>query len=200
MTTYGYIRISSKDQKPDRQIDAFKRRGIRQANIFLDKVSGKNFERPAYRKMVKKAMSGDLIVITSIDRLGRNYKEILEQWREITKQRGIDIEVLDMPLLNTAIEHNGLTGVFISDLVLQILAYVAETERAFIKKRQSEGIMAAKARGVCFGRTRLPDSDMFEKAYMLWKKSKLTSREAAKYAEMSHSTFYRRCKERLSLE
>lgn len=135
MAHYGYVRISSKDQNPDRQLDAMVGCGIRRKDIFVDRMSGKDFQRPAYMNLLKIIRSGDCIVIKSIDRLGRNYCEILDQWRLITKEKRVDIEVLDMPLLNTTTEVNGLTGIFISDLVLQILAYVAETERSFIRQR-----------------------------------------------------------------
>ena len=195
MTEYGYVRISSKDQNPNRQIDAMMAQGLKTENIFVDMISGKDFKRPEYRRMLRTAKKGDLIVIKSIDRLGRNYKEIIEQWGVLTKERGINIEVLDMPLLNTAIEHNGLTGVFIADLVLQVLAYVAETERSFIHQRQQEGIAAARSRGVRFGRRKKDEPAEFEAAYVLWVEHKKTTREAAKLCGMSHSTFYRRCKE-----
>ena len=163
--------------------------------IYLDKVSGQDFSRPQYVKLLKKLKKGDVIIIKSIDRLGRNYGEILEQWRKITKEIGADIQVIDMPLLNTNSFHEDLTGVFISDLVLQILAYVAETERAFIKQRQAEGIAAAKLKGVQFGckRTELPDK--FEEYYQLWRKGEISLRKAAEALRMNHTTFYRRCME-----
>ena len=196
MSTYGYIRVSSSDQNPERQYEALLERGVLKKNIYIDKMSGKDFNRPAYKKLLKKVKPHDLIVIKCIDRLGRNYDEILKQWRNITKGKNVDIEVLDMPLLNTTVETNGLTGVFISDMVLQVLAYVAETERTFIKQRQSEGIKIALANGVHFGRTKLDLPEAFENAYVAWLKGELTTREGAKIAQMSHSTFYRRCKER----
>ena len=158
-------------------------------------MSGKDFARPAYSKMLNQLSQGDMVVIKSIDRLGRDYSEILEQWRIITKKKKADIQVLDMPLLNTFSEHEDLTGVFISDLVLQILAYVAETERAFIRQRQAEGIAAAKRKGKKFGSRRIELPEQFEKYYNLWKEGKISSREGAKALGMSHSTFYRRCKE-----
>ena len=151
MKKYGYIRVSTKEQNPERQFKALEEHQIYKKDIFVDVISGKNFARPAYQKLIKKLRRGDLIVIKSIDRLGRNYGEILEQWRIITKQIGAEIQVIDMPLLNTNSAHEDLTGIFIADLVLQILAYVAETERTFIKQRQAEGIAVAKARGVKFG-------------------------------------------------
>ena len=195
MKKYGYIRVSAKDQNPDRQLLALEEAGIKKENIYLDKMSGKDFARPAYSKMLNQLSQGDMVVIKSIDRLGRDYSEILEQWRIITKEKKADIQVLDMPLLNTFSEHEDLTGVFISDLVLQILAYVAETERAFIRQRQAEGIAAAKRKGKKFGSRRIELPEQFEKYYKLWKEGKSSSREDAKALGMSHSTFYRRCKE-----
>ena len=195
MAEYGYIRISSKDQNPDRQFDAMETRGIDSQFIFIDRQSGKNFERPKYQEMLKKLKQKDLLVVKSIDRLGRNYDEILEQWRYITKEKDADIEILDMPLLNTTSEQDCLTRKLISDLVLQLLAYVAETEREFIRQRQSEGIAAAMARGVKFGRPKTAVSNDFRTAYIAWKNGYLTSRQAAELAGMSHSTFYRRSKE-----
>ena len=178
MERYGYIRVSAKDQNPERQLLAMQEQQITKEKIYLDKMSGQDFSRPQYVKLLKKLKKGDVIVIKSIDRLGRNYGEILEQWRKITKEIGADIQVIDMPLLNTNSLHEDLTGVFISDLVLQILAYVAETERAFIKQRQAEGIAAAKLKGVQFGckRTELPDK--FEKYYQLWCNGEISLRKA----------------------
>lgn len=195
MKKYGYIRVSAKDQNPDRQYYALRECGVADKYIFLDKVSGKDFNRPQYKKLLKKLKSGDLLIIKSIDRLGRNYGEILEQWRKITKEICADIQVLDMPLLNTHTGHDNLTGIFISDLVLQILAYVAETERTFIKQRQAEGIAAAKARGVKFGceKTEMPKD--FEKYYEMWRSGKISTRKAGEILGISHSTFYRRCRE-----
>ena len=196
MERYGYIRVSAKDQNPERQLLAMLEQQIAKEKIYLDKMSGQDFSRPQYVKLLKKLKKGDVIVIKSIDRLGRNYGEILEQWRKITKEIGADIQVIDMPLLNTNSLHEDLTGVFISDLVLQILAYVAETERAFIKQRQAEGIAAAKLKGVQFGckRTELPSE--FEKYYQLWSKGEISLRKAAEALQMNHTTFYRRCVER----
>lgn len=196
MRKYGYCRISAKDQNPDRQFLALKTCNISERDIFLDKMSGKNFERPQYKMLLKKLEKGDLLVVKSIDRLGRNYSEILEQWRKITKEIGANIQVLDMPLLNTNSMHDDLTGVFISDLVLQILAYVAETERAFIKQRQAEGIAVAKARGVKFGCTRIEIPEQFDKYYEMWQSGMISTRKAAERLNISHSTFYRRCRER----
>lgn len=196
MERYGYVRVSAKDQNPERQLLAMQEQKISKEKIYLDKMSGQDFSRPQYVKLLKKLKKGDVIVIKSIDRLGRNYGEILEQWRKITKEIGADIQVIDMPLLNTNSFHEDLTRVFISDLVLQILAYVAETERAFIKQRQAEGIAAAKLKGVQFGckKTELPDE--FEEYYQLWCKGKISLRKAAEALQMNHTTFYRRCMER----
>ncbi len=197
---YGYVRISTKDQNPDRQIYALKDYGINEENIFVDRLSGKNFIRPEYKRMMKKLRRGDHIVIKSIDRLGRNYNEILEQWRIITKEKNAGIEVLDMPLLNTDIEREGLTGIFIADLVLQILAYVAETEREFIRQRQSEGIAAAKYRGVKFGRERIEMTKEVIDMYDHWRNGNISMREAAKKLNTSPATFCRRCKELSELD
>lgn len=195
MSTYGYIRVSSKDQNPDRQYEAMTNSGVNKANIFVDKVSGKNFERPQYKKMMRKLRKGDEVVILSIDRLGRNYDEILDQWRIITKEKAAHIAVIDMPLLNTKSERNGLTGIFIADLVLQILAYVAETERSFIRKRQAEGIAVAKKKGVRFGAERKELGDELETYCYLWIDGMITLDEGAAKFGVSQSTFYRRCKE-----
>lgn len=195
MEKYGYIRVSAKDQNPERQIIALKEYDIAKKNIYLDHMSGKDFKRPEYVKMLRRLRQGDLLIIKSIDRLGRNYGEILEQWRKITKEIGAHIRVIDMPLLNTDSCQGDLTGVFISDLVLQILAYVAETERTFIKQRQAEGIAAAKARGVKFGCVKIENPEDFSKYYELWKKGEISSRKAAQMLHMSHTTFYRRCRE-----
>lgn len=198
MNRYGYIRISAKDQNPARQLIALRECGIREKNIFFDKISGKDFKRPQYMRLLKKLKKGDLLVVKSIDRLGRNYGEILNQWRKITKEIGADIQVLDMPLLNTDFQHENLTGVFISDLVLQILAYVAETERSFIKQRQAEGIAAAKSRGVKFGCEKNELPKQFEEYFKMWTEGEISTRKAAKKLNISHSTFYRRCKERMT--
>lgn len=195
MQQYGYIRVSAKDQNPERQLLAMQNRGISRQYIYLDKISGKDFQRTGYKKMIRKLRPGDLLVVKSIDRLGRNYGEILEQWRKITREIGANIEVLDMPLLNTAVGHDDLTGVFISDLVLQILAYVAETERSFIHSRQSEGIAAAQARGVQFGRRKKEIPEDFQQYYRLWSQGEISVRQAAEKLGMSSSTFYRRCRE-----
>ncbi len=197
MGKYGYIRVSTKEQNPERQYISLQKSGIVKEKIYLDTISGKDFLRPQYGELLKKLKKGDVLFIKSIDRLGRNYEEILEQWRYITKKIGADIHVIDMPLLNTDISHGSLTGVFISDLVLQILAYVAETERAFIRQRQAEGIAAAKAHGVQFGCKKSEVPREFEKYCQMWERGKISVRKAAKKLHMSHSTFYRRCCEQL---
>lgn len=196
MERYGYIRVSAKDQNPERQFLAMQEQQLVKEKIYMDKMSGQGFERPQYLKLLKKLKKGDTIIIKSIDRLGRNYGEILEQWRKITKEIGADIQVIDMPLLNTNSCHEDLTGVFISDLVLQILAYVAETERAFIKQRQAEGIVAAKQKGTHFGceKNKLPEK--FDMYYRMWSEGEISLRRAAEALQMNHVTFYRRCMER----
>lgn len=189
--TYGYVRVSSKDQNEARQIIALESYGVPTKNIFIDKQSGKDFERPKYRQVLKKLKPGDLLVIKSIDRLGRNYDEILEQWRIITKEIRADIVVLDMPLLDTRKQPSDLTGTFIADLVLQILSYVAQTEREAIRQRQAEGIAAAKTRGVRFGRRRIQLPDNFEDVCREYADGVLTVRAAAEKLSMSPTTFYR---------
>ncbi len=196
MERYGYIRVSSKDQNPERQFLAMQEQQIEKSKIYMDQISGKDFLRPEYGKLLKKLKKGDVLTVKSIDRLGRNYGEILEQWRKITKEIGADIQVIDMPLLNTSSGHEDLTGVFISDLVLQILAYVAETERAFIRQRQAEGIAAAKLKGVQFGCSRIELPEEFEKYYRMWSEGKISLRKAADVLQINHVTFYRRCMER----
>lgn len=200
MERYGYIRVSSKDQNPDRQLLAMQEQKIKKHNIYLDQMSGKDFARPQYHRLLRKLHKGDIFIIKSIDRLGRNYGEILEQWRIITKEIGAEIQVLDMPLLNTGGGPEDLTGVFIADLVLQILAYVAETERTFIRQRQAEGIAVAKQKGVQFGCRKQDTPDGFETYYALWKERKLSVRKAAELCQMNYSTFYRRCKEKEDIE
>lgn len=165
---YGYIRVSSREQNEDRQILALKELSIPEKNLFIDKQSGKDFERPQYRKMVRKLKKDDLLYIKSVDRLGRNYSEILEQWRILNKEKGIDIVVLDMPLLDTR-RGKDLMGTFLSDIVLQVLSFVAENERTNIRQRQAEGIAAAKARGVRFGRPPKPLPENFHHLYQQWK-------------------------------
>lgn len=189
---YGYIRVSSRDQNEDRQVDAMRAFGIPPGRIYLDKQSGKDFERTAYRRLLRRLKRDDLLVIKSIDRLGRNYGEVMDQWREITRERGCDVCVLDMPLLDTR-RGKDLLGTFIADIVLQILSFVAENERANIKVRQAEGIAAAKARGVQFGRPQKPLPEAYEAWAMRYRAGELTLSQAAQGAGMSLSTFWRRC-------
>lgn len=194
MKIYGYVRVSSTDQNEDRQLIALREQGVNEKNIFIDKQSGKDFERPNYKKLVNKLKTGDLLYIISIDRLGRNYEEIQKQWRVLTKEIGIDICVLDMPMLDT---RNGkdLMGTFIADLVLQILSFVAQSERENIKKRQAEGIAAAKAKGVKFGRPEKDVPDDFGKIVRAWEQKKLPLTDVLKQCDMSEATFYRRLRE-----
>ena len=186
---YGYIRVSSRDQNEDRQMVAMQGLAIPEKHIFMDKQSGKDFLRPQYQRMVKKLRPDDLLYVKSIDRLGRNYEEILEQWRALTKERGVDIVVLDMPLLDTR-RGKDLMGTFLSDIVLQVLSFAAENERSNIRQRQAEGIAAAKAKGVKFGRPPLPLPDNFSKVHRDWRNKKLTLREAADACAMPVGTFY----------
>ena len=189
---YGYVRVLSKDQCEDRQLLALKEFGVVERNIYTDKISGKNFNRPQYHRLMKKLKQRDVVVILSIDRLGRNYDEIQNQWRIITKEKQADIVVLDMPLLDTRkSQNNDLTGTFIADLVLQILAYVAQIERENIKQRQKEGIHAAKCRGVQFGRPRKNIPDNFDDVKGKWEKSEINSRQAAQILGISQNTFLR---------
>ena len=169
---YGYVRVSTKEQNEDRQLIALQEFPVPEKNVYMDKLSGKDFNRPQYRKLLKKLRPGDLLVVKSIDRLGRNYEEILLQWRIITKEKQADMVVLDMPLLDTRKSGNDLTGTFVADLVLQILSYVAQTERENIHQRQMEGIAAAKLRGVRFGRPRKPVPEQFWKLKQDWEKKK----------------------------
>ena len=191
---YGYVRVSSTDQNEERQIVALAEVGVPEKNIFMDKQSGKSFDRPQYKKLVKKLKSGDLLYVLSIDRLGRNYEEIQNQWRVITKEIGADICVLDMPLLDTR-QGKDLMGTFIADLVLQILSFVAQSERENIKKRQEQGIAAAKAKGVRFGRESFPLPDNFGKLVKDWEKKKISFEEVLKLCNMSEATFYRKLRE-----
>lgn len=194
MKIYGYVRVSSTDQNEDRQMLALREVAVPENNIYMDKQSGKDFNRPNYKKLVKRLKPGDLLYILSIDRLGRNYEEIQKQWRILTKEIGIDICVIDMPLLDT---RNGkdLMGTFIADLVLQILSFVAQNERENIKKRQAEGIAAAKAKGVKFGRPEKEVPDNFEEIVRDWEQKRLPFSEALKECDMSEATFYRRLRE-----
>ena len=186
---YGYIRVSSRDQNEDRQLIALKEVGVADRNIYLDKQSGKDFNRPQYKKLLRKLKKNDLLYIKSIDRLGRNYEEILEQWRVLTKEKGIDIVVLDMPLLDTR-RGKDLMGTFLSDIVLQVLSFVAENERTNIRQRQAEGIAAAKAKGVKFGRPPLPLPDNFYEIHKDWRAKKITLKQAANACNMPVGTFY----------
>lgn len=188
---YGYARVSSKDQNEARQIIALSQFPVKKENIYIDKFSGKDFDRPKYSELIKILKEQDILVIKEIDRLGRNYEEILEQWRVITKEIKADIVVLDMPLLDTRTRKGNLTGTFIADLVLQILSYVAETERQSIKQRQREGIEAAKKRGVKFGRPCIPIPEEFYDLKEKWLNKKITSREAATTINVSQDTFLR---------
>ena len=189
MSVYGYIRVSSRDQNEDRQLIALKEVGVPEKNIYLDKQSGKDFNRPQYKKLLRKMKKDDLLYIKSIDRLGRNYEEIQQQWRLLTKEKGIDIVVLDMPLLDTR-RGKDLMGTFLSDIVLQVLSFVAENERTNIRQRQAEGIAAAKAKGVKFGRPPLPLPDNFYEVHKAWRSKKITLKQAAEACNMPVGTFY----------
>lgn len=190
---YGYVRVSSKDQNEDRQVITMRKMQVPEENIYIDKQSGKDFNRPQYKKLLRKVKDDDLIYIKSIDRLGRNYVEILEQWKIITKEKHVDLYVMDMPILDTRREKN-LLGTFISDLVLALLSYVAENERNNIRQRQAEGIAAAKARGVHFGRRPNPLPDNFYEVYQQWKMKKIPVSEAAKLCGMPQTTFFERAR------
>lgn len=189
MATYGYIRVSTREQNEDRQVIALHEVGVPEKNIYMDKQSGKDFNRPQYKKLLRKMKKDDLLCIKSIDRLGRNYEEILAQWRILTKDKGIDIMVLDMPLLDTR-RGKDLMGAFLSDIVLQVLSFVAENERTNIRQRQAEGIAAAKARGVKFGRKPHPLPDNFYEVHKSWRAKKLTLKQAATACNMPVGTFY----------
>ena len=194
METYGYVRVSSADQNEDRQMMAIAELQIPQSNIFIDKQSGKDFERPAYKELVKQLRPNDLLYVKSIDRLGRNYDEVQNQWRILTKERGVDIAVIDMPLLDT---RNGkdLMGTFIADLVLQILSFVAQSERENIKKRQAEGIAAARARGVRFGRPIKKSPENFAALVKQWERGKLPIAQVLAQTGLKQATFYNRLRE-----
>ena len=191
---YGYIRVSSTDQNEDRQLIAMRSKAVPERGIYMDKQSGSNFERPQYKKLVRRLQRGDLLYVTSIDRLGRNYKEIQKQWRILTGDIGVDICVIDMPLLDTR-RGKDLMGTFIADLVLQILSFVAQNERENIRQRQSEGIAAAKARGVRFGRPRLSLPGCFSEMVSAWENGRISLDEVLKRCNMSEATFYRRLRE-----
>jgi len=192
--TYGYVRVSTKGQKEDRQLDAMREFGVPADCILIEKQSGKDFSRPVYLQLIQMMKPGDILVIKSIDRLGRNYDEILEQWAHLTKEKRVAMVVLDMPLLDTR-EGRDLTGTLIADIVLQLLSYVAQTERDFILQRQAEGIAAAKARGVHFGRKRIPMPETFEDLAEDWVFGRITASQAGKELGISRSTFIRRAEE-----
>ncbi len=194
MSKFAYVRVSSRDQNEDRQLLAIAELHIPQKNIYIDHQSGKDFDRPAYKRMVRRMKKDDLLYIKSIDRLGRNYEEIQNQWRFLTKDKGIDIVVLDMPLLDTR-RGKDLVGTFLSDVVLQVLSFVAENERSNIKQRQAEGIAAAKLRGVKFGRPPKPLPSNFYSVYQQWRKGDLTVSSASEACNMSRTTFHRRAKQ-----
>ena len=189
MTVYGYARVSTKDQNLDRQLDAWAQFPVEESLVFTDHMSGRDFNRPGYKKLCERLKPGDVVVVKSIDRLGRNYDEILEQWRTLTKRKSVDVVVIDMPLLDTRVVDKDVTGVFIADLVLQLLSYVAQVERDNTKQRQAEGIAAARARGVRFGRPpkRVPDD--FGRVRELWRAGEISAREAARRLGVSRSTF-----------
>ena len=187
--TYGYVRVSATDQHEDRQLMAMNGLGIPPRNLFIDKQSGKDFDRPKYKRLVRRLKTGDLLYLKSIDRLGRNYDEILTQWRLLTKERGVDIVVLDMELLDTRLNKN-LIGNFISDIVLQILSFVAQNERENIKQRQAEGITAAKARGVKFGRPVKELPGNFGELVQKWEHKQITTEEILNLCDISYATFY----------
>ncbi len=196
---YGYVRVSSMDQNEARQMVALRELSVSEKNIYMDKQSGKDFDRPNYRKLVQRLKAGDLLYVLSIDRLGRNYEEIQHQWRMLTKEIGVDICVLDMPLLDT---RNGkdLMGTFIADLVLQILSFVAQSERENIRKRQAQGIVAAKEKGVRFGRPENKIPENFEELIALWEQKRLPLSEVLEQCDMSESTFYRRLRKYRDVE
>lgn len=185
---YGYIRVSTRDQNEERQVIAMREFGVPEKNMVIDKQSGKNFARPGYRRLVKKLKPADTLVIKSIDRLGRNYDDVLEQWRLLTKEKQVDIVVLDMPLLDTR-KGRDLIGTLISDIVLQLLSYVAQTEREFIHQRQAEGIAAAKARGVKFGRKPKERPAEYEHLRDEWRAGRISARAAARQLGVAHRTF-----------
>ncbi|WP_204792045.1 recombinase family protein [Oscillibacter sp. CU971] len=194
MTTYGYVRVSTREQNEERQLIAMAEFGVAAEHIILDKQSGKDFDRPGYRRLVRKLKAGDTLVIKSIDRLGRDYKEILEQWRLLTKEKQAAIVVLDMPLLDTR-QGRDLIGMLIADIVLQLLSYVAQTEREFSRQRQAEGIAAAKARGVRFGRKAKDRGENYESVVAAWRRGEMSDRTAARELGVAHGTFQRWRKE-----
>lgn len=189
MTEYGYARVSAQDQNLARQLDALDKEGLTKKNVYADKASGRDFQRPAYRRLLRRLKPGDVVFVKSIDRLGRNYEEIIEEWRHITKQKGTHIVVLDMPILDTRTEVAGITGVFLTDVVLQVLSYVAQVERESIHQRQAEGIAAAKARGIRFGRPRIERPRIYPKTKQAYLNGNITRKEAAQRLKVSASTF-----------
>ena len=191
---YGYVRVSSTDQNEDRQMLEMQRLKIKKKNIYIDKQSGKDFNRPGYQRLLGKLKKGDLLYVKSIDRLGRNYKEIQNQWRVLTKEMEVDVVVIDMPLLDTRV-YKDLMGTFIADLVLQVLSFVAENERENIRKRQEEGIKAAKLKGVMFGRPMIKVPDNFGSLVKQWERGHIRAEDVAKECDMSIATFYRRLRE-----
>lgn len=199
MNIYGYVRVSSVDQNERRQTDALEELAVSKENIFIDKQSGKDFKRPQYIKLIKKLRSGDLLYVLSIDRLGRNYEEIQRQWRILTKDIGVDVCVIDMPLLDTR-QGKDLLGTFIADLVLQILSFVAQSERENIKKRQAEGIASAKAKGVRFGRPEKELPDNFGNIVKAWEQKNISFSDILEQCNISEATFYRRLREYRSLK
>lgn len=193
--TYGYVRVSTKEQNEARQMIALTESGVEKQNIYMDKQSGKDFARPSYRRLMRRLKAGDVLIIHSIDRLGRNYEEILEQWRILTKEKKVDVAVLDMPLLDTRDRKKDLTGTFVADLVLQILSYVAQNERENIRKRQAEGIAAAKARGIHFGNPGIPTPENFPQVAGQWRKKEITLSQALQTLGVGRSYFYARVRQ-----
>lgn len=193
MKVYGYVRVSTRDQNEVRQLAALREMGVSEKNIYVDKVSGRDFERPMYRRLMRRLKLGDLLYVQSIDRFGRNYEEVIAEWKYISKDKGADISVIDMPLLDTR-RGKDLMGTFLSDIVLALLSYVAENERAEIRKRQAEGIAAAKDRGVRFGPAPRELPECFGEAYRLWKEGEITISRAAEMCGMPRSTWYDRAK------
>ena len=193
-TIYGYIRVSTKEQNEARQKIALQNFPVREENIFMDKQSGKDFNRTSYRKLLKKMRKKDILVVQSIDRLGRNYEEILEQWRILTREKQVDIVVIDMPLLDTRDKNRDLTGTFMADLILQVLSYVAQNERENIRKRQAEGIAAAKKRGVHFGNPGKPVPVAFEDVAGKWRRKEISLSEALRELEIGRTYFYKNVK------
>ena len=191
---YGYVRVSSTDQNEDRQMLEMQRLKIKKKNIYIDKQSGKDFNRPSYQRLLGKLKKGDLLYVKSIDSLGRNYKEIQDQWRVLTKEMEVDVVVIDMPLLDTRV-YKDLMGTFIADLVLQVLSFVAENERVNIRKRQEEGVKAAKLKGVMFGRPMIKVPDNFGSLVKQWERGHIRAEDVAKECDMSIATFYRRLRE-----